>query len=178
LSGHASLRYVSISSTGLSGKVRTYHRHHFGWPMQALRIDSCSEDGTWYAKLDACKLGVNFVAASILAVGVGIPLAVLRQRRRRRIAPVTGPIQTRVDRRLWAVALGTILVTIPFLSWWGYCYAYEDQFLFKKYRWLWAFGRHLRLICLSGLVVYAATWVMLVRYCRGGVAQPSTHGQA
>jgi len=73
-----------------------------------------------------------------------------------------------VERKLSGIVLGTILVMIPFLSWWGYCYAYEDHFLFKEYRWLSDLGKHLRVICLAGLILYTAAWLILVRYCRGG----------
>lgn len=176
LSGRDRLpRYVSISSTGLSGEVRSYHRRHFGWPMQALRIDSCSADGTWYAKLDACKFGVNLAGAAILALGAGIALSILRQRHHRRVVPTAEGHHSIVGRSFSGIVLGTILATIPFLSWWAYCYAYEDQFLFKEYRWLSDLGRHLRVICLSGLVIYTAAWFMLVRYCRGGRQQLAAH---
>ena len=80
-------------------------------------------------------------------------------------------------RRIVGIVLGSILLTIPFLLYWAYSYAYEQEFLFKQYRWLSDLGRHLRVICLSGLIIYAAAWLMLVRYCRGGCAQSSTHGQ-
>jgi len=171
-------RYVSVHSAGLSGEVRVYKRHSLGWPLEALRTDSCPQDGTWYAHLDLCKLGVNFAIASIASLPIGIGLSVLRRLRQKRIAPATGPVQITSARPLWGVTLGTVLVAVPLLSWWAYCYAYEDQFLFKKYRWLSDFGRHLRLMGLLGLPVYGATWLMLVRYCRRGVSKPLSSEQA
>jgi hypothetical protein len=80
-------------------------------------------------------------------------------------------------RTIVGIVLGAMLLTIPFSLYWAYSYAYEQQFLFKQYPWLSHLGRHLRVICLSGLFVYAAAWLMLVRYCRGGRPQSPTQGQ-
>jgi len=164
-------RYVSVRSAGLSGEVRVYERHSLGWPLKALRTDSCPQDGTWYANLDLCKLGVNFTVASIASAAIVIGLFVLRRLRRKPVAPETQPVQATSGRPLWGVAFGTILVAIPLLSWWAYCYAYEDHFLFKDHRWLSDFGRHIRLVGLLSLLVYGAIWLMLVRYCRRGMSK-------
>lgn len=76
-------------------------------------------------------------------------------------------------RRIVTIVFGAVLLAIPFLLYWAYWYAYEAHFLFKRYRWLSDLGRHLRTIGLCGLVVYAAAWLLLVRYYRRGPAQPS-----
>lgn len=171
-------RFVSVRSAGLSGEVRVYERHDLGWPLKALRTDSCPQDGTWYANLDLCRLGVNFAVASIVSAIIVIGLSGLRRSRQKPVAPETQPVQTTSGRSLWGVALGTILVAVPLFSWWAYCYAYEDQFLFKEHRWLSDFGRHLRLVGLLGLLVYGATWLMLVRYCRRGMPKRLSSEQA
>lgn len=177
-SRYTQFRYVSMHSAGLSGEVRVYERHSLGWPLKALRTDSCRQDGSWYAHLDLCRLGVNFTVASIVSSVIVIGLSVLRRSRQKRITLATQPVQAPPGRPLWGVAFGTFLIGVPLFSWWAYCYAYEDQFLFKEHRWLSDFGRHLRLVGLLGLLVYGATWLMLVRYCRRGMPKRLSREQA
>lgn len=171
-------RYVSVHSAGLSGEVRVYERHILGWPLKALRTDSCPQDGTWYAHLDLCKLGVNFAVASIASTVIVIGLSSFRRSRQKRVPSETQSVHITSGRPLWGLIFGTVLVSVPLLLWWAYCYAYVDHFLFKDYRWLSDLGRHLRLIGLLGLLVYGAAWLMLVRYCRRGVSTPLSSEQA
>jgi hypothetical protein len=83
------LRYVLLSNPGPSNKPRTYERRHFGWPLWVLYVDSSTQDGTWYAKLDVYKLAANFAAACVPSLAVAVILGIRRLRRNQAVEDVT-----------------------------------------------------------------------------------------